>query len=213
MSISIYQLNQLLLKELHMSYFNQAITPDAHGEPYTIVRDPVSAKRIVKSGAYLVTISSILVKKSLNPNSQAKKVSIKYTTDKGFTGMTDIPVRVANGSPNNLGIATLEQLAYCCLLRHTTLHRLQAPSAIDNEQHWDDLLEGELSSIINKRCVLDIRVEEVSIPNHTNRTITKRTKQFIDYILTKDWWDTPLNARSYLNTTSIVGDIHAESNI
>jgi hypothetical protein len=154
-----------------------------------------------------------LVKKSLNSNSQAKKVSIKYTTDKGFTGMTDIPVRVANGSPNNLGIATLEQLAYCCLLRHTTLHRLQAPSAIDNEQHWDDLLEGELSSIINKRCVLDIRVEEVSIPNHTNRTITKRTKQFIDYILTKDWWDTPLNARSYLNTTSIVGDIHAESNI
>jgi hypothetical protein len=78
-------------------------------------------------------------------------------------------------------------------------------------------LEAELSSIINKRCVLDIRVEEVSIPNHTNRTITKRTKQFIDYILTKDWWDTPLNARSYLNTTSIVGDIkgdtHAESNI
>ena len=196
-----------------MSYFNQAITPDAHGEPYTIVREPASAKRIVKSGAYLVTISSILVKKSLNPNSQAKKVSIKYTTDKGFTGMTDIPVRVANGSPNNLGIATLEQLAKCCLLRDTTLWRLKAPSAIDNVRHWDDLLEAELSAIIHKRCVLDIRVEEVSIPNHEKRTITKRTKQFIDYILTKDWWDTPLNARSYLNTTSIVGEINAESNI
>lgn len=196
-----------------MSYFNQPTEPDAQGVPYTVLKEPVSAKRITKTGSYLVTISSIVVKKSLNSNSQAKKVTIKYVTDCGLTGATDIPVQVSNGMPNNLGIATLEQLAKCCLLRDTTLWRLKAPTEIDDPYEWDNLLECELSVLIHKRCVFDVRVEEVSIPNHDKRTITKRNKQFVDYILTRDWWDTPINTRSYLNSHTIVGGTNGTTSI
>ena len=189
-----------------MSYFNQPIEPNAHGVPYTIIKETPSAKRITKTGAYLVTIYSIIVKKSLNSDSQAKKVTIKYVTDSGLSGATDIPVQVYNGSPNNLGISTLEHLAKCCLLRDTTLWRLKAPTAIDNPQHWDDLLESELSSLINKSCVFDVSVAEVRIPDHYKRTITYHNKQFIDHILTRDWMDVPILARNYLNSHTIVGE-------